>query len=44
MGGELFADGRPASLVVVLSQVELDGTEQVVGEHRDEEVRCGSSC
>ncbi len=29
---------------MVLSQGELNGTEQVIGEHRDEEVRRGSSC
>ena len=42
VSGELFIDGRPAPLVVVLSQGELNGTKQVIGEHRDEEVRCGS--
>ena len=42
MSGELFVDGRGAPLVVVLSEGDLNGTKQVIGEHRDEEVRGGS--
>ena len=42
MSGELFVDGRPAPLVVVLSEGDLNGTKEVIGEHRDEEVRSGS--
>ena len=44
VGAELLVDGRSAPLVVVLSQGELNGTKQVIGEHRDEEVRCGPPC
>lgn len=42
VSGEHFVDGRPTPLVVVLSQGDLNCTEQVVGEYRDEEVRGGS--
>ena len=42
VGGEHFVDGRPAPLFVVLSQGDLNCTEQVVAEHRDEGVSGGS--
>ncbi len=39
----MLVDSRPASLVVVLSQGEFNSTKEVIGEHRDEEMRSGSS-
>ncbi len=38
MVAEDVADGVPAALVALFTQAELDGVEQVIGQHADEDV------